>query len=58
MKSEQNIASEQKYRKEQLLRNWVLNNKDAASAVLRDDREYTVDEAVKAVQRFMERQVK
>ena len=53
MKAEQNKTTEQKYRREQLLRSGLFPNSDAATAVLRDDREYTIDEAVKVVQRFM-----
>ncbi len=53
-----NKSTEQKFRREQLLRSGSFPNRDAAAAVLRDDREYTADEAKKAVQGFMERQVK
>lgn len=55
---EQNKSAEQKYRREQLLKSGLFPNRDAAAAVLRDDREYTAEEAKKAVQKFMERQVK
>lgn len=55
---EQNKGAEQKFRREQLLKSGLFPNRDAAAAVLRDDREYTADEAKKAVQKFMERQVK
>lgn len=55
---EQNKGAEQKFRREQLLKSGLFPNRDAAAAVLRDEREYTADEAKKAVQKFMERQVK
>lgn len=58
MKTELKKDTVQKFRREQLLKSGIFPNRDTAVAVLRDDREYTVDEAVKAVQTFFERQVK
>lgn len=58
MKTELKKDAGQKFRREQLLKSGLFPNRDAAAAVLHSDREYTADEAVKTVQRFMERQVK
>lgn len=55
---DQNKSAEQKFRREQLLKSGLFPNRDVAAVVLRNDREYTAEEAKKAVQRFMERQVK
>lgn len=48
----------QKFRKEQLLKSGIFDNIDIARAVLRDDKEYTVEEAKAAVESFKERKVK
>ncbi len=45
-----------RYRKEQLVKSGMFPA-DIAQAVLRDDKEYTADEAVGEVKKYMEREV-
>lgn len=45
------------YRKEQLIKGGKIN-RDAAQALLRDDRQYTAEEAEKAIKIFLTREVK
>jgi hypothetical protein len=50
-------AAAPRYGKEQLIRSGIFNV-FAAQAVLREGREYTVEEAQKLIGEFMEREVK
>ncbi len=52
-----NKNDEQRYRKEQLVKSGKFP-KDLAVAVLKDDREYTAEEAAKAILDYYEREVR